>query len=354
MSEGRGRDQRTLVLYGQLGRWCLERSYARAFEELGYHVRTFDAQPGGADLAWWARSRPGARLSRGSLCLRRLASRGRNAAFRDRVLACRPDLVFVVKGTYLMPESVSSLRRAGIPVAVFQPDAPVLGNSAYRPEHLSVVREADVTFIWSRALQRTLEMAGARTVAYLPFAWDPKVFPRVDCGTVEGADVVFVGGWDPNRERWLEPVAKHFQLKIWGPDYWGNRTRRGSRLRRSWQGHALRGPEAARTVAGAKIVLNIIRDQNLPDGTNMRTFEVPGAGGFLLATRTAGATEIYPEGEAGAYFSSVEELLEKLEHYLARPEERGAIAGRAHQITAREHRYVHRARRILGSVPGLS
>ena len=41
----------------------------------------------------------------------------------------------------------------------------------------------------------------------------------------------------------------------------------------------------------------------------MRTFELPGAGGFLLATRTAGAAEIYPEGEAGAYFGSVGELL---------------------------------------------
>lgn len=341
---------RTVVLYGRSGFWRLEASYARAFRELGWNIETVDADPNREDLAWWVRSRPGLRLSRHSLHLRRLASRRRNESFRSRVVESRPDLVLLVNGAFLMPETVVALRELGIPVAVYHPDAPIPGNSNHRPEHNPVAREADLCCIWSRRLAERLQRAGARKVSYLPFAWDPEVFPHVGYRPPEGPDVLFVGGWDRRRERLLEPVARRFELEIWGPDYWGARTRPGSPLRRCWRGRSLWGREAAEAVARAAITLNVLRAQNLPDGTNMRTFEVPGAGGFLLATRTTGATELYADGEAGAYFASRAELLQKIAYYLERPEERRAIARRAHETTAREHRYVHRARRILQEV----
>lgn len=339
----------TVLLYGRSGPARLEASYARAFRELGWEVARFDADPAAGDLSWWLRSRVGRRLTKPSLRLRRWGARRRNGAFRERAFELRPDLVLLVKGAFVMPETVASLREAGIVVAVFHPDAPVPENQNHRPEHLPIMREAGVSFIWSRKLKTRLQEEGARRVAYLPFAWDPEVFPHVRDGRRTAPEVVFVGGWDEHREGLLEPVAERFDLELWGPDYWGARTRRGSPLRDCWQGRALRGHEAARTVAGADIALNILREQNLPDGTNMRTFEVPGAGGFLLATRTSGATEIYPEGEAGAYFGSVEELQEKIAYYLEHDDERHAIAQRAHEITAREHRYVHRVHRILES-----
>lgn len=345
------RDSReTVLLYGRSSRSSLAASYGRAFRELGWRVECVEADPAARDLAWWARSDMARSLMRPSLRLRRLASRRRNESFNDWALERRPDLVLVINGAFLMADTVASIRRAGIPVVVFHPDAPLPGNPNHRPEHLPVVREADVCFIWSRRLMERLDEEGARRVAYLPFAWDPKVFPYIKSGSQPGPDVVFVGGWDEQREVLLEPVARHFDLQLWGPDYWGSRTRPGSPLRRCWQGRALRGREAAEVVARAGIALNVLREQNLPDGTNMRTFEVPGAGGFLLATRTRGATELFPESEAGAYFDTREELLQKIAYYLERPEKRQAIARRAHEITAREHRYVHRAQRILREV----
>jgi spore maturation protein CgeB len=109
----------------------------------------------------------------------------------------------------------------------------------------------------------------------------------------------------------------------------------------------LRCEEAARVIARAKITLNVLRRQNLPDGTNMRSFEVPGCGGFVLADRTAGAAGIFPEGEAGAYFATQEELCDQIDRYLSDDAAREEIVRRAHAIVADNHQYAHRAREVI-------
>lgn len=48
---------------------------------------------------------------------------------------------------------------------------------------------------------------------------------------------------------------------------------------------------------------------------NMRTFEVPGYGGVLIADRTEEQSSFFEEGKEAVYFSSIDELRDKL-HYL--------------------------------------
>lgn len=79
----------------------------------------------------------------------------------------------------------------------------------------------------------------------------------------------------------------------------------------------------------------------------MRHFEVPGAGGFLLATRGGGATTIFPEGEAAEYFSDSEECIAKARNYIANDALRRQIAERGHAIAAGQHHYENRARQVL-------
>lgn len=339
-----------ILLYGHAAKYRLGTSYLQAFERIGWKVELLDLDELEAHVRPWLQSRVGRRLTAGSLTLRRLGSRRWNDRLRERARALEPDLVFLISAQMVMPETVRAVRDASGKVAVFFPDDPLPGASGAWPEQFEAAREADRAFVWSRKLAGEMEEEGAAPVEYLPFAWDPKVFPYIAQPKERDWDVVFVGGWDRHRERWLEPVAREFELRIWGPTYWGERTRPDSHVRAAWQGRALRGEEAARVIAGSPVVLNVLREQNLPDGTNMRTFEVPGAGGFLLASRTGGAREIYPEGEAAAYFGSHEELTEKISFYLEHSAERRKIARRAHEITRSNHRYVHRARRILGAV----
>lgn len=336
-----------ILLYGYKTWWRLGASYRRAFESLGWSVEVFDVEEQEEYLDFWLRSRVGRWVTRRSLVLRRLGSRRWNRSLVNRARELKPDLVLLIGGQLVMPETVESLSETANRVAAFFPDDPLPGAREARPEQLGIARRVDTTFIWSRRIAAALEKSEAGPAIYLPFAWDPEVFPRHEEPEDEGAEVIFVGGWDRRRERLLEPVAETFDLEIWGPDYWGSRTRSDGEVRKAWQGRTLVGEEAARKVARAGVALNLLREQNLPDGTNMRTFEVPGCGGFAVADRTSGATEILPEGEAGAYFDSKTEMLAVIDRHLEDRKARNRMTERAGDIVASEHRYVDRAAEVL-------
>lgn len=326
----------------------LSASYRRAFEALGHKVIHVDMDQLAPRVSASLRTRVGYRLTKRSATLGRLAAATVNRRLLALVRERRPDLFFTVNGDFLTPGAVRAIKEAGTPVFIFHADNPLPPHRANRPETIPAALAADRYFIWSQTVAGRLDQLGVRA-RYLPFAWDPIVFPYEPRCPMEH-DVVFIGGWDPEREEILERVAAEFDLKIWGPPYWATRTKLGSRARDSWQGRAVRGPEAATIIARSKIALNILRDQNLPDGTNMRTFEVPGAGGFALATYTPGTDAIFPDRRSGAFFRTALDLLSQIERYLPDEETRVSMAQAAHGAVAREHRYVDRTRQILGEL----
>jgi spore maturation protein CgeB len=338
-----------IMIYGDFLWDRLASSYRRAFESLGHSVTPIDVRDARRDLAPWLTNRIGHRATIQSMTLRRAGTRRWNARFVETAADVRPHLVFILNGEFVMPETVTALRSGGARVFIFHADNPFPPHYAHRPETLPSALRCDCYFIWSQSLRNRLQASGVSRARYLPFGWDPEVFPHIDRSTEPRHDLVFIGGWDKRREAELTPLAERFDLKIWGPDYWGTRTASDSVLRECWQGKAAEGPEAATILADSRIVINVVREQNLPDGVIMRTFEVPGCGGFLLSTRTEGAVELFPEGEAGAYFGNIAECVQQTERYLAGSKERQAISQTAHQIVMNRHQYVHRARELLAA-----
>lgn len=270
-----------------------------------------------------------------------------NEHVRQQLAEVSPGLFLVLNGDLLMPDTVQQAMSAGVRVFIFHADNPLPPWGSNRPETLSAALICDTYLTWSRQLAGQLSEIGVNRVEYLPFAWDPVVWPYVGLSAAPAHQVVFVGGWDKEREAFLKELSEQFDLKIWGPPYWRTRTRPGSPLPRCWQGTAVEGPQAAQILADSAIALNLLRQQNLPDGVNMRTFEVPGCGGFALATRTKGALTILPEDSVGVYFDDLEECCIQIERFLARPVERVELAESAHARVADEHQYAHRARKIL-------
>lgn len=337
----------TILLYGDFQWDRLAASYQRAFQELGHRVEPLDVRDMPIYLATWIRHRLGHRATIHSLGLRRSGSREWNRHVVRCGKRARADLVVILNGEFVMPETVQALQSLGSRVFIVHADNPFPPHSSSRPENLACARESDCSFIWSRSLARRLQSEGVRRVQYLAFAWDPVVFPYRGLAPEPAYDLVFIGGWDSYRAQVLETVAQRFNLQIWGPEYWRTRTRAGSAVRRSWQGEAVAGARAAQVIAASRISLNVVRRQNLPDGTIMRTFEVPGCGGFALSTRTRGALDILPEGMAGAYFGDVAECCRHIEALHDDAERRRQMARAAHEIICRAHQYRDRARHIV-------
>jgi spore maturation protein CgeB len=341
-----------IFLVGNFLPGSLERSYQRAFEAIGVRTHVFPAIQFRQELNWVLRNRLAHRLTIRSNLIREKGAWRFNRSLEEAVLQSNARALLVVKGDFVMRETLHSLRSKGVRIALYYPDNPFPPHSCNRPETLPAARETDLYLIWSERLVKALKETGVSNPAFLPFAWDSEAFPYQGSqpqGTWPG--VIFLGGWDKEREEFLEQVASKIPLRIYGPDYWGTRTRARSRARQCWQGHDLRLDAAARVIRESAVCLNILRTQHvidgMPDGLIMRHFEVPGSGGFLLSTRGGGATALFHEGESGEYFSSVSECVEKAQYYIGNQVARRRLADTAHSHVASEHQYTDRARQIL-------
>jgi hypothetical protein len=271
----------------------------------------------------------------------------------ETVAALDADLVFFVKCDDLSAGCYRTLRRrTRAKLFAFHPDDPFRHGSALRPTAVHPgsrvqLREVDAFFIWSHALVDKALAAGARRAFYLPFASDPAVHHPVPITEADramyGADVCFVGNWDAHREAWLSALTG-FDLAIWGADYWSSRCA-NPRLRAAWRGRALVGDEMAKAAICSKVNINVLREQN-KDACNMRTFEIPATGGFLLHEQSRDLPALFPPGVACDTFASPEELRAKVAHYLAHDAERTRIA-EAGLARARTSTYTEWARRVI-------
>ncbi len=342
----------SIALLGYFSPGTLGSSYRRAFDAIGVRAHMIDMHDLVHELGWPLRNRIGHRLTIRSGFIRSRSAREANRWLEERVIESGATALLVFSMAFISAETLENLRARGIRVACFYADNPFPPHYGARPETLPAARASDVCLIWSERLVTKLREAGVPNPAFLPFAWDPEVFPyQNDRPQETWPGVLFLGGWDREREEFLDELAPYVPLRIYGPGYWKTRARRAGPARNCWQGTDLRLSEAARSIRESAISLNILRTQHIvdgePDGLIMRHFEVPGAGGFLLSTRSGGATTLFPEGETGEYFSDVKECLDKIREYLAAEPARRQIADRAHAIVAARHQYTDRAREII-------
>lgn len=259
-----------------------------------------------------------------------------------------PGLVFIHKGQWISPQTLRKIKRdTGALLFVFNPDDPFNSNRGASSRFIKTsIPEYDVYFIWSKALMPRLEAAGACRVEYFPFAYDPEIHhPVLTRAQSFLPDVVFVGSWDEEREKWLSGL-EGYNLVIWGADYWRKRCK-SKFLRSCWRGHEAMGEELCEIIGAAKVNLNILRLQN-KGSHNMRTFEIPACKGFMLHERSEEAVGFFREGKEAEFFGSPAELREKIDFYLRNDEARFRIAQAGYERCIKaSYCYDESAKRVL-------
>lgn len=164
--------------------------------------------------------------------------------------------------------------------------------------------------------------------------------------------------WAANAELLREPLPAaqcQYPVSFVGAAH-GNRIRRVERLRAAGIdvacfGHGWpAGPVPAAAVPDimrrSVISLNFANARG-DNQVKARTFEVPGAGGFLLSESAPGIETFYLPGREIALFHDDGELRRAIRRFLAAPEERDAIARAGFERTRREHTYDTRLDRLL-------
>ena len=107
--------------------------------------------------------------------------------------------------------------------------------------------------------------------------------------------------------------------------------------------------EMPRVMKQSKINLNITL-RSIQSGIPLRAFDIMGEGGFLLSNFQAEFLDYFVPGKDFVYYESKEDLLQKIDYYLAHEDERMEIAKNGHEKIAAGHTYRHRVREMLERV----
>lgn len=273
-----------------------------------------------------------------------------NGKLVDTAVQLKLDVLFVFKGELITPETLERIRKATNAILCnWNPDNPFNKVNSTK-DLIRSIPVYDVHLTWGKFLIPELRRVGAKRVEYLPFGYDARLHYPVNVSDEEGrfygSDVVFIGTWEKEREEMLRYITD-FDLGIWG-NSWERTTI--PTVRRCVRSKARYGEEMSKICNASKIVLNFIRKQN-GNAHNMRTFEVPACGGFMLTTRTQEQVEFFGENGGVACFDGVDDLREKIQYYLTHEEERKRIAQcGAEKVLNGKHSYLDRMRRVIDCI----
>lgn len=222
-----------------------------------------------------------------------------------------------------------------------------------------MARHYDFVFtIQKNGCIEAIKAAGAGEVHYLPTACDPFLHRPVDLTPVEreqwGSQLSFVGAGYHNRQQMFASLA-HYPFKIWGSEW--PMCKPFDKLVQE-DARRISPEEYVKIFCASDINLNLHssteRDGVEPNGdfVNPRTFELAACGAFQLVDERTLLAECFEAGKEIVTFSSLPDLVAKVEHYKSRPEERAAIAAAGRARVLRDHTYDRRIEQMLSVVYG--
>lgn len=220
-----------------------------------------------------------------------------------------------------------------------------------------LARGYDFIFTVQRgACIEAIKKAGAGEVYYLPVACDPGVHRPLQLSPEErkkwGSPISFVGAGYHNRQQVFAALS-NYPIRIWGTQW--PEAKPFDRLVQE-DGRRLTPEEYVKIFNATDININLHssdeRDGVDPTGDflNPRLFELAAAGAFQLVDERTLMPEIFTPGHDVATFRSTEDLKDKLDYYLAHPEERNRISRAARETVLSKHTYAQRLKEMLAKI----
>ena len=246
----------------------------------------------------------------------------------------KPDVFLCVKGVQFRPATIEAIGALGVTTAGYWIDDPL-------DHERSLVNARSYRHYFTNDLGSVARYRdeGVSRIHHLASAADSASFyPLPERAPI--TDVAFVGTHSPYRESILAQL-QDFDLRVHGPGW------RKSGLKKSCVFPEAFGKKTNEIYNRARINLNIHNWFGRGTAMNLRLFEVPAAGGFLLTDWVAEIDAAYADGEHLACWRSAAELRDRIVWYLSHEQERRAIAARGHRHFLSHHSYAARAQQLL-------
>jgi spore maturation protein CgeB len=223
-------------------------------------------------------------------------------------------------------------------------------------ESLEVLRRYDLVTTLVPPLVRRLHALDI-DAEYLGAAFDEVVLSRLQAGGVTAAPdagrlhpVSFVGTIHSDRVHSggvhiLERLSSDVDLELWGQV--DAKLPRSSPIRSRYRGQAW-GMDMYRVLAQSRIAVNRHGDVASGYAANMRMFEATGVGALLVTESATNLPDFFEPGREVVAYDGVDDLVEKIRHFLEHDKERRRIAAAGQRRTLTEHTYGHRIKQLAG------
>lgn len=271
----------------------------------------------------------------------------------EKCLAYKPDMLFVFKGHTIFRESLETIKKKIRPLmAVLWVDDPFAHwDDAFNifpfKNSLQSLLLWDYFFVYDSYFIDRLEKLGVKNPYYLPNATDDQYFFKME--TIEpgdrefyGADISFVGRPSRNRARMIK-TFEGYNIRLWGglgqwfDPYYKNLIKK----------EFVQVDEIRKVFNLTALNLNIHFPITVR-GTNVRTFDIPACGGFLLTDHCKDITEkLFTADQEVVTYKDFKEMKQKADYYLAHEKERKEIAENARKKVLKKHLYKHRVAEFL-------
>ncbi|HEY1343140.1 MAG TPA: glycosyltransferase [Bryobacteraceae bacterium] len=346
------------ILYvGDLREGMSCRQRLRALKQLGHEVDSIDIVPPSERnrfLSTWSRITFKLYRMRLLTSFKAIDFAGANEAILNHIRNVPVDVIWIDSGRTIRAQTLQEVKKAC-------PHCIILGYTGddmmarhnQSSQFLEGLPLYDVFFTTKTFGVAELRALGCPRVHFTPFGFDPDAHFPISVSADEkktiGGEVGFIGFYEEERARSMQFLASHgISVRIYGDGWKSQRVNECLRV----EGRTVFGQDYVRTLCAFDINLGFLRRMSR-DRQTCRSYEIPACGAFMLAERTDEHLELFKEGVEAEFFSSDQELLDKVRYYLAHPEERARIAA-AGRNRCLENRYSYpdRVRAILETVKG--
>ena len=265
----------------------------------------------------------------------------------EKIVRLQPDLVLVIyRNVHPILVEHIKLQCPDVPVVQVNPDA--LSNLE---KQQIIAADFDYYFSKEPYLVHALRDRAGLNAHYLPEGFNPRIHqkPSVEKAFAEwmtNIDVLVFGNLYPYRARMIEQLMRAgVNVAVYGTE--GPYLR--AAVRSGFRQQYLIGPEKNRLLYGAKIVFNNFHYAEITS-VNQKYFEINGIGAFQLCDYKPTIEEYTGVAVDRVTYHTMDEAIDKIRYYLARPDERHEIAAQQYDHFQAHHTFDHRVEQLLRTV----
>ena len=232
----------------------------------------------------------------------------------------KPNILLLFKGQEILPETLKKIKAEGVYLVNYNLDHPFdyFSKGSGNKNVFRSLSVYDLHITYSKQIQEQLTKKLPETSnAFLPFGYFTSIREEgLNRFKTEIKELCFIGNPDQERLRVLTLLAKEgIKINIYGHG-WDKYPELNEKANIR---EALYGIDYLNTISMYRIQLNIFRPHNY-NSHNMRTFEVPAAGGIQLAPYSLEQTEFFLEDNEVFFYKNDQELIAKAKQLLALPQ----------------------------------